>query len=567
MTAPAPAGDILDRVRSTYEGLGSVAAFLPRRAPLRVLPAPLQPFLDACTGLVEHYPAGRGGVRAWLPAFLPHDPTQALDAITHLDETGTETLLTAVSALGHTFRWDSVPPAPERFRERHVGLPASLEAVWRELSLRLDLPRVGSAWTLHLCNWHSSVIEPGASYRPEQLVPETMDLAVQWLPPPYADQLRYFSLVFVLSEAAGAKALASGIDALAAASRGDHAETAWALDETAAAIDGMREPMARYLRPPYVQPRDWLDVIQPTMPWSVPDDGADLSGPNGFQVGAIQALDAILDVPADTFIGRSASEGRRYFPVHHRRLLEALDDARPVLRPFVERSRSKVLKWRFNECVKALRSWRLVHEVRGVQFLRGSHGEHARVSTGLGVPWRSDDLPGTRTPQSGDGDDPVAFFARTMHERSTETLSTTVASGIQPGAATDQEDTFAFLSADELDQLLAGCEVRQFAPGERLIVRGQRRQPLLLIRDGTAEVVLARSGVFPPRVRPGQVVGELSFVDNREASASVVAVDTVEAWVLSREHLYSVLDQDPELKARFYQSLALLLAGRLRSLS
>jgi len=154
-----------------------------------------------------------------------------------------------------------------------------------------------------------------------------------------------------------------------------------------------------------------------------------------------------------------------------------------------------------------------------------------------------------------------------MRERSTETLSTTVASGIQPGAATDQEDTFAFLSADELDQLLAGCEVRQFAPGERLIVRGQRRQPLLLIRDGTAEVVLARSGVFPPRVRPGQVVGELSFVDNREASASVVAVDTVEAWVLSREHLYSVLDQDPELKARFYQSLALLLAGRLRSLS
>ena len=87
--------------------LGEVRAFLPERVPLDRLPEPLQPYLDVCARLPEHYPAGRGGVRAFLRDAIPRyepDVAAAMDRLSPIEQW---TLLTAFAVLGHTWRWDT----------------------------------------------------------------------------------------------------------------------------------------------------------------------------------------------------------------------------------------------------------------------------------------------------------------------------------------------------------------------------------------------------------------------------------------------------------------------------
>jgi len=66
------------------------------------------------------------------------------------------------------------------------------------------------------------------------------------------------------------------------------------------------------------------------------------------------------------------------------------------------------------------------------------------------------------------------------------------------------------------------------------------------------------------RMRAGDVAGEISFIDKGPASALVIADDDVEATVLSHDHIHDTLAGHPELAARLYRSLALLMAQRIR---
>ncbi len=127
---------------------------------------------------------------------------------------------------------------------------------------------------------------------------------------------------------------------------------------------------------------------------------------------------------------------------------------------------------------------------------------------------------------------------------------------------------------DQLDpatraKLEALAQERRIPAGETIIRRGERSGDVFRLEEGSLEVVDGRSkpelilGVFGP----GTVVGEVAFVDDSPRSANV---RTGEACVLSiweEEHLRSALASDPDFAARFYQSVARLMAERLRNLT
>jgi CRP-like cAMP-binding protein len=123
---------------------------------------------------------------------------------------------------------------------------------------------------------------------------------------------------------------------------------------------------------------------------------------------------------------------------------------------------------------------------------------------------------------------------------------------------------FAFLSADDRASLLAGCPIRRYTRGETLIEQGKIRQPLILLESGTARIVIDGIMLEHVRMRAGDVAGEISFLDDGPASASVIADDDVEATLLPHGHIHNTLAAQPELAARLYRSLALLMAQRIR---
>ena len=102
-----------------------------------------------------------------------------------------------------------------------------------------------------------------------------------------------------------------------------------------------------------------------------------------------------------------------------------------------------------------------------------------------------------------------------------------------------------------------------FKTGETIVERGRRTHGVYLILKGTASVHIP-SHTATKVIGAGEICGELSFLDELPASASVIADGAVEAYYLDRPALTSLFELFPHLASRFYRSLAANLSRRLR---
>ncbi len=105
----------------------------------------------------------------------------------------------------------------------------------------------------------------------------------------------------------------------------------------------------------------------------------------------------------------------------------------------------------------------------------------------------------------------------------------------------------------------------QFKAGEQFVYRGKRTHGVYLLVKGTASVQIAGHGKAW-EIGPGEVCGEISFLDEQPATADVVANEPVWAYYLDRHTLVSLFELFPHLGYRFYRSLASILSRRLREL-
>ena len=105
---------------------------------------------------------------------------------------------------------------------------------------------------------------------------------------------------------------------------------------------------------------------------------------------------------------------------------------------------------------------------------------------------------------------------------------------------------------------------RRLAPGDLLIEEGKPAEWLYFVLDGTL-VVFTRGVARLAVLKPGDVVGEVSFVDSRPPSASVRAEVASQVGAVPRAALSEKLREDIGFAARFYRSVAVFLADRLRT--
>lgn len=114
--------------------------------------------------------------------------------------------------------------------------------------------------------------------------------------------------------------------------------------------------------------------------------------------------------------------------------------------------------------------------------------------------------------------------------------------------------------------LIADKAVRmQFKEGDAIVQKGKRTNGLFLILKGTAWVQIPARGTSLT-INPGEVCGEISFLDELPATVDVSAKEPVDAYFLDRATLHSLFELFPHLGSRFYHSLAAILSRRLREL-
>jgi CRP-like cAMP-binding protein len=123
----------------------------------------------------------------------------------------------------------------------------------------------------------------------------------------------------------------------------------------------------------------------------------------------------------------------------------------------------------------------------------------------------------------------------------------------------------AYLTANDWALIADKASRMQFKAGEQFVHRGKRTHGVYLLVKGTASVQIAGHGKAR-EIGPGEVCGEISFLDELPATADVVAGDAVLAYYLDRPTLQSLFELFPHLGSRFYRSLASILSRRLREL-
>lgn len=116
----------------------------------------------------------------------------------------------------------------------------------------------------------------------------------------------------------------------------------------------------------------------------------------------------------------------------------------------------------------------------------------------------------------------------------------------------------------DTEWLIRNGQRLSLAPGADLIEQGKPTDWLYFVLDG-AFVVYTPSAPQVAVLKAGDVVGEISFVDARPPVASVRAEVASEVGAVPRRALAKKLAQDVGFAARFYQSIAVFLADRLRT--
>jgi CRP/FNR family cyclic AMP-dependent transcriptional regulator len=123
-----------------------------------------------------------------------------------------------------------------------------------------------------------------------------------------------------------------------------------------------------------------------------------------------------------------------------------------------------------------------------------------------------------------------------------------------------------YLTANDWALLVDKSTRAHFKKGDVLVQRGQRANGVYLLLKGTARVQIPAQ-TTGPSIRPGEICGEMSFLEDAPASASVVAEGEVETLHLDRPTLQSLFELFPHLASRFYRSVATNLSRRLRDMN
>ncbi len=125
----------------------------------------------------------------------------------------------------------------------------------------------------------------------------------------------------------------------------------------------------------------------------------------------------------------------------------------------------------------------------------------------------------------------------------------------------------SYLTDQDLDLLKQHGKTAQYSPDQVILQQDTQPDSIYYICSGMVKVDF--SHVYNTDVlaylRAGEFVGEVSFLDGGDSSASVSAVKEVEMLELSRKDLDALLDADPGLAARFFHTIATTLATRIRA--
>ncbi len=121
------------------------------------------------------------------------------------------------------------------------------------------------------------------------------------------------------------------------------------------------------------------------------------------------------------------------------------------------------------------------------------------------------------------------------------------------------------LNERDLDWMLTKGSRQQVKAGTILIKEGEPTDALYIVVEGSLTVsIAALGGREISTIGGGEVLGEMSFVDDRPPSATVKAIEDSLVLAIPRKELSEKLQKDVLFALRFYRAITKFLSTRLR---
>ena len=129
---------------------------------------------------------------------------------------------------------------------------------------------------------------------------------------------------------------------------------------------------------------------------------------------------------------------------------------------------------------------------------------------------------------------------------------------------------FEGFEAQEFERLAGFMSCYQAAAGTEIIAEGATGDFMLLLIEGSVDILRKDSTGAPARVGtagPGKILGEMSLIDGEPRFASCIATSELVFAVLDRDRLTRVIAHEPSVGIKILMELLMLLNQRLRSVS
>lgn len=121
------------------------------------------------------------------------------------------------------------------------------------------------------------------------------------------------------------------------------------------------------------------------------------------------------------------------------------------------------------------------------------------------------------------------------------------------------------LDDQDLEWLIKTGQRKRLHANDMLIEENRPIHAFYIVIEGAFSIrISAANNKEVARLGAGEVVGEMSYVDSRPPSASVVAMEDSLVLEITRTALNEKLEQDMSFATHFYRALAIFLSSRLR---
>lgn len=127
-----------------------------------------------------------------------------------------------------------------------------------------------------------------------------------------------------------------------------------------------------------------------------------------------------------------------------------------------------------------------------------------------------------------------------------------------------------FLTANDWQLIAAKARRRNFKLGEEIIRQGSLGERIYIVRKGEASVELAGTSTrsVVATLGPEDICGDMAFLEKGKTTAAVVTKSAeVVVDEINADDLREIFEAFPRMASRFYRSLAVVLARRLRDTS